>query len=139
MLSRRAFGTCALCAAIGLAAGAREALAQNSPAPSGLRRTVLHREEFPGSDYVTLLMTVEIDAGVNVPRHTHPGVESTYVLSGGGLLSVKGAPDQDVKAGQGFQIPAEVPHALRNGDAMTRLAITYVVEKNKPLVTLAPG
>jgi len=41
-----------------------------------------------------------------------------------------------LKAGDGFQVPPETPHAgVKNGGKKTRLAITYVVEKGKPLVT----
>jgi hypothetical protein len=35
-------------------------------------------------------------------------------------------------------VPAETPHAGgKNGDKMTKLAITYVVEKGKPLASPA--
>jgi quercetin dioxygenase-like cupin family protein len=87
---------------------------------------------------VTLQMLVEIDPDFLVPRHTHPGVETTTVLEGGGVLGVKGAADRTVGAGDAFQVPYEVPHLLRNGKAKTRLAVVYVVEKDKPLATPAP-
>jgi hypothetical protein len=35
-------------------------------------------------------------------------------------------------------VPTAVPHALKNGDSVTRIASTYVVEKDKPLATPAP-
>jgi len=45
-----------------------------------------------------------------------------------------------LKAGDGFQVPPETPHAgVKNGGKKTRLAITYVVEKGKPLVTPVKG
>ena len=40
-------------------------------------------------------------------------------------------------AGEGFQVPPGVPHSGRNGPAVSRLAITYVVEKDKPLASPA--
>ena len=43
-----------------------------------------------------------------------------------------------MKAGEGFQVPPVVPHSFKNGAEPTKLAITYVVEKDKPLVTLVP-
>jgi len=135
MLKRRGFVSCAVCAAIGLVATAEKGQAQGMP---GLKRTVIQKTEFPGDKYVCILMSVEIDANTSIPRHTHPGVESSIVEAGGGTLSQKGQADRVVKAGEGFQIPPETPHALRNGPATTRLAITYIVEKDKPLVTLAP-
>jgi len=43
-----------------------------------------------------------------------------------------------IKAGDAFQIPAETPHAGgKPGDAKSRLLITYVVEKGKPLASPA--
>ncbi len=135
MLKRRGFVSCAVCAAIGLVAVSGEGEAEGMP---GLKRTTIQKTEFPGDKYACILMSVEIDANTMVPRHTHPGVESSIVEAGGGTLSQKGQADRVLKAGDGFQIPPETPHELRNGPETTRLAITYIVEKDKPLVTLAP-
>lgn len=136
MLSRRKFGACAICAVAGFAATAvGEAQAQS---PGGLKRTILHKIEFPGDKYATVLVAVDIEPGFVVARHTHPGVESAYCLEGGLELAVKGEATRQVKAGDGFQIPPEVPHGAKNGDRPTKLAITYVVEKDKPLASPAP-
>jgi quercetin dioxygenase-like cupin family protein len=51
---------------------------------------------------------------------------------------VQGQPARQVKAGEGFQVPAEVPHGGRNGDKPVKLVVTYVVEKDKPLASPAP-
>ena len=73
MLSRRKFAACVLCAAAGFAATAvGEA---NAQMPAGIKRTILSKTDMPDGKYVALLVAVEIDAGVAVPRHTHPGVE----------------------------------------------------------------
>ena len=134
MLTRRGFAGCAICGTLGLVAS--EVAAQ---APAGeITRTLVDKNELPGDRYVTLLMNVVISANMQVPRHTHPGVESTYVIAGGGELSVKDQPIRSTKAGDGFQIPPVVPHSFKNGPEPTKLAITYVVEKDKPLVTLVP-
>ncbi len=136
MLSRRKFGACAICAVAGFAATAvGEAQAQSA---GGLKRTILQKTEFPGDKYVTILVAVEIEPGFTVARHTHPGVESAYLMDGELALFVKGAPDRKVKAGEGFQIPPEVPHGAKNGDKPSKLAVTYVVEKGKPLASPAP-
>jgi quercetin dioxygenase-like cupin family protein len=90
----------------------------------------------PMPGYETLNMLVEIDPNVFIIRHTHPGIESTYVLEVGLDLPIKGQPTRTLKPGDGFQVPPETPHAgVKNGDKKTRLATTYVVEKGKPLVT----
>jgi quercetin dioxygenase-like cupin family protein len=81
-------------------------------------------------------MDVMIEPGVAVARHTHPGIESSYVLEGGGgELLVEGQPTRIIKAGDAFQIPPETPHAGgKPAEAKIRLLINYIVEKGKPLV-----
>jgi quercetin dioxygenase-like cupin family protein len=99
---------------------------------------MLSQMDGPMPGYVTLNMEVEIEAGTVVPRHTHPGIESSYVLEGSFELPVQGQATRTLKAGDGFQIPPETPHAGgKPGDKKTRIAITYVVEKGKPLVSPA--
>jgi quercetin dioxygenase-like cupin family protein len=104
-----------------------------------LKRTPLQKAEFPGDQWVTQTMLVEIAAGGMAPRHTHPGIEVTYVMEGEGDLLVDGQPDRHLKAGDSFQVPAGVVHAARNtGSVPEKLLVTYVVEKGKPLATPAP-
>jgi quercetin dioxygenase-like cupin family protein len=142
MLTRRgfaSFASCAICAVAGFVASDASAAEGAPPAavPGGTRK-MLSQMDGPMPGYVTLNMEVEIEAGTVVPRHTHPGIESSYVLEGGFELPVQGQPTRTLKAGDGFQIPPETPHAGgKSGDKKTRLAITYVVEKGKPLVSPA--
>jgi len=134
MLKRRGFVSCAICAGVGLVASSVDVAAQPPP----FSRKIIQKTEFPGDKYVMVLAEVEIDANALIPRHTHPGVESAYFAAGSGTLSVKGQPDRVVNAGDGFQIPPETPHSLRNGPDKTRVVVTYVVEKDKPLASPAP-
>nr|WP_294511946.1 cupin domain-containing protein [uncultured Rhodopila sp.] len=135
MLKRRGFVSCALCAAVGLVALSAEGEAQGTP---GFKRTILQKTEYPGDKYAAILVAVDIEPNTLILRHTHPGVESAFLETGGGTLSVKGQADRLVKAGEGFQVPPETPHSLRNGPEATRIVITYVVEKDKPLASPAP-
>ena len=81
---------------------------------------------------MTINVEAEIDPGVTVARHTHPGIESGYVLEGGLDLPIEGQPTRTLKPGDGFQVPPETPHAgAKNGDKKTRVAINYVVEKGQ--------
>jgi len=141
MLTRRGFAGVAGCAICGLAGLVpTEASAQGAPAAStpGVTRKILSQMDGPAPGYVTLNVEAEIEAGVVIARHTHPGIESGYVLEGGLDLPVQGQPTRTLKPGDGFQIPPETPHAGgKNGDKKTRLALTYVVEKGKPLATPA--
>jgi quercetin dioxygenase-like cupin family protein len=92
----------------------------------------------PASGYETIIMDVTLDPGAIVARHTHPGIESTYVMEGEIELPVQGRPTQTMKAGDAFQIPPETPHAGgKPPSAKTRLMINYIVEKGKPLASPA--
>jgi quercetin dioxygenase-like cupin family protein len=141
MLTRRDFAGLASCAICGLTGViATEASAQGTPTAmtSGVTRKILSQMDGPMPGYVTINVEAEIEPGVTVARHTHPGIESGYLLEGGIDLPVQGQPTRTLKPGDGFQIPPETPHAgAKNGDKTTRLAITYVVEKGKPLASPA--
>jgi quercetin dioxygenase-like cupin family protein len=115
-------------------------LAQGAPpaAVAGVKRKVLSQLDGPMPGYVTINTEVEIDSGVTIARHTHPGIESSYVLEGGFELPIQGQPTRMLKAGDGFQVPPETPHAGgKPGNTKSRIAITYVVEKGKPLASPA--
>ena len=134
MLTRRAFAACALCAAGGFFATGVEA--DNATTP-GLKRTLIKQTDGPVDGYVTVEMKVEIEPGAAVARHTHPGIELSYVVEGGVDLSVDGEETRALAPGEGFQVPPGVPHSAKNGPAKTVLAGTYVVQKGKPLASPA--
>ena len=133
MLTRRGFAACALCAVTGFVATGAEA--QNTSA--GLKRTVITRTDGPMNGYETINVRVDLDSGALVARHTHPGIESSYVVDGALELSVDGEGTRTFKAGDGFQVPTRTPHSGKNGDKPTTIAITYIVEKGKPLASPA--
>jgi quercetin dioxygenase-like cupin family protein len=115
---------------------ATDASAQNQPAAvTGVTRKVLSQVDGPVPGYTTVAMEVTIEPGVSIARHTHPGIESTFVMESGGFeLPVEGQPTRMVKTGDAFQIPPETPHAGgKPGDTKARLLVTYIVEKDKPL------
>ena len=41
--------------------------------------------------YMTIIVEAEIAPGVKVARHTHPGIETGYVLEGHGELPIQGS------------------------------------------------
>ena len=142
MLTRREFTAAVSCAICALTSEllVDEAAAQGTPpaATAGVTRKILSQIDGPVSGYVTVLVEATIEAGVPVARHTHPGIESAYVLEGGFELPVQGQPTRTIKAGDGFQIPPETPHGGgKPGDAKSRVLITYIVEKGKPLASPA--
>ena len=58
-------------------AGAGVAIAQQS----GIKRTPLQKFDFPPG-YTTVTAIAEVPAGGAAGRHTHPGMETGYVLEG---------------------------------------------------------
>ena len=141
MLTRRGFAGFASCALCGITEFiATEASAQAAPpaATAGVTRKILSQTDGPTPGYVTMLVEATIEAGVPVARHTHPGIESAYVMEGGFELPIQGQATRTLKPGDGFQIPAGTPHAGgKPGNAKSRILITYVVEKGKPLASPA--
>jgi quercetin dioxygenase-like cupin family protein len=141
MLTRRGFTGAASCAICGLAEFvATGAAAQGAPTATtpGVTRKILGQVDGPVPGYVTIDVEAKIEAGVTVARHTHPGVETGYVLEGSFDLPIEGQPTRTLKPGDVFQVPATTPHAgTKNGDKKTRISVTYVVEKGKPLASPA--
>ena len=134
MLTRRAFAGCALCAAGGFLATGAEA---QTAAPAGLKRTLLKQTDGPVEGYVTVEMRVDIEPDATIARHTHPGIESGYLVEGGTDLAIDGVGALSLKPGDGFQVPTGAPHGGRNGPSKTVIISTYVVEKGKPLASPA--
>jgi len=139
MLTRRGFSGVAGCAICSLAGfSATEAFAQAS-APTtanGVTRQILSRTDGPAAGYETIIMDVKLDKGAAVARHTHPGIESTYVMEGSIEVPIEGRETKAYKAGEAFQIPPETVHA--GGKPPTEnvhLMTNYIVEKGKPLAT----
>jgi|SRR5579872_173260 quercetin dioxygenase-like cupin family protein len=142
-LSRRDFATvasCALCSLTGFIA--TDASAQTPPPATngtpGVTRKILSQTDGPTAGYTTLVVDITIEPGVFVGRHTHPGIESAYMLDGGFDLPVEGQGTVAFKPGMGVVVPANTPHAgMKNGDKATHIVSTYIVEKGKPLASPA--
>ena len=141
MLTRRGFAgfaSCALCGITEFVATAASAQGAPPAATAGVTRKILSQTDGPMAGYEKLLVEATIEPGVTVARHTHPGIESAYYLEGGFELPVQGQQTRMMKAGDSIQIPPETPHAGgKPGDAKTRVLITYVVQKGKPLASPA--
>jgi quercetin dioxygenase-like cupin family protein len=104
----------------------------------GTQRTDLQRHDLsvPGREAVQVI--VALDPGVTAPRHTHPGEEIIYLLEGSLEYQVEGKPPVTLKVGDVLFIPAGTIHSARNvGKVRGAELATYIVEKGKPLLTLA--
>ncbi|WBS02400.1 cupin domain-containing protein [Pseudoduganella sp. SL102] len=105
---------------------------------AGLGRVDLLKEDIvvPGKELVQV--RVDFAPGVKAPRHSHPGEEIAYVLEGTLEYQIDGQPPVTLKAGQTLFIPAGAVHSAHNvGSGESKELATYIVEKSKPLVTLA--
>jgi len=110
------------------------ALAQQT----GLKRTDLQRHDLsiPGREVIQV--RVDVAPGAVAPKHTHPGEEIIYVIEGLLEYEVEGKPPVTLKAGDVLFIPAGTIHSARNvGSGNAAELATYLVEKGKPLLTLA--
>jgi quercetin dioxygenase-like cupin family protein len=100
----------------------------------GIKRTALRTFGFPPG-YQTVMALAEIDPGVCIGRHTHPGIENAHVLEGEIGLKVEGKPDQLFKAGDSLQVPAGVPHDACTTTSAYKVLTVHIVEKGKPLTS----
>ncbi len=114
--------------------GVGAAMAQ---APGGIKRTPLQKVEFP-KGYNIVTVVAEIAPDTLAGRHTHPGVDTGYVIEGEATLMVEGKPDQVLKAGDSYAVPAGIPHDVKTGPKGLKLMAVYVVEEGKPVATPAP-
>ena len=112
--------------------------AQAQQPGDAVKRTPLQKIEFPGDKHATLLVLVEIAPNGVVARHTHPGIETGYVIEGEGVLSVQGQPDVPLKPGSSYLVPPGIPHSAKTGDKPQKIIAAFAVEKDKPLASPAP-
>jgi quercetin dioxygenase-like cupin family protein len=104
----------------------------------GIKRTPLQKVEFPDG-YSTVTGIAEIPAGGAAGRHTHPGIETGYILEGEADLLIDGKPDLHLKAGDSYAIPAGAVHDAKvHGDKPLKVLGIYVVDKTKPFASPAP-
>lgn len=100
-------------------------------------RTELQRHDLsvPGREMVQV--RVDVEKGMSFPEHKHPGEEIIYVLDGVLEYHVEGKQPVTLKAGDVLFIPYGTVHSVKNvGDTKASELATYIVEKDKPLVTL---
>jgi quercetin dioxygenase-like cupin family protein len=98
----------------------------------------LQRHDLGTTGREAVQVRVDFEPGAAFGKHTHPGEEIIYVLEGSLEYQVEGKPPVTLKAGDVFFVPAGTIHAAKNVGSTTAAELaTYVVEKGKPLLTLA--
>jgi quercetin dioxygenase-like cupin family protein len=104
--------------------------------PAGIKRTVLRTIDFPAG-YTTVTAIVELAPGSCSGRHTHPGIDTGFVIQGDFVLKMDGKPEQTFKAGDSFATSPLAPHDGCSASG-AKLVDTWVIEKGKPLASPAP-
>lgn len=128
-------GTMRIAIILSLAALASPTMAEQ--APSGIKRTPLQSIDFP-EGYKTVTGLAEVAPGHASGMHTHPGIETGYVLDGEVLMIVEGQPDRRLKAGDSFVIPPGAKHDVKSvGSVPAKAVSVFVVDKTKPLASPA--
>jgi quercetin dioxygenase-like cupin family protein len=103
------------------------------------KRTIVQRADISVPGREAVVVHIEFEPGAHAGRHSHPGEEIGYVIEGEGELTIDGQPARAVKAGDGFIIPTGALHDMRNtGAGVLKLSGVYIVEKGKPMATMAP-
>jgi quercetin dioxygenase-like cupin family protein len=104
----------------------------------GITRSDLQRSDLsvPGREMIQ--NRVELTPEAPAFRHFHYGEEVIYVLEGTMEYTIDGQDPLTVKAGEALTVPAQAVHAVKNvGSGPAAELATFIVEKGKPLITLA--
>jgi len=96
----------------------------------------LQRIDTSTPGWEAVLMRAEFDPKAQVGKHTHPGNEVAYILEGELELSVEGQSPKNLKKGESFSLAANtVPWAKNVAKGPTKVLVTYIIEKGKPIAT----
>jgi len=117
------------------------AFAQQAAAPlasAPIKRISLQKADVPGTNLEAITGIAEVAPNLNIGRHSHPGIETGYVLEGEATMFVDGQPPRQMKPGDSYMIAPGVIHDVRSGAAPVRAIATYIVEKGKPFAVPAP-
>jgi quercetin dioxygenase-like cupin family protein len=101
----------------------------------GIARTETVRRDVDGRNEA-IQVRVDFAHDAAFPKHSHPGIEIAYVLSGSVEYEMDGRTIR-LQAGESLYIPAGAVHSAKNvGTGVSAELATYLVEKDKPIVIL---
>jgi quercetin dioxygenase-like cupin family protein len=108
---------------------------QTSP---GIKRTELQRRDLSAAGREMIQVRIDFGPYEKFGKHSHPGEEIIYVLEGLLEYEVEGMPTAVLEPGGVLFIPAGVIHSAKNiGSGKASELATYIIEKGKPLISLA--
>jgi quercetin dioxygenase-like cupin family protein len=104
----------------------------------GLTRTEKLRQDLTPAGREVRQVLVSFAPHAQAGRHSHPGEEIAYVISGELVYELDGQPPVTLRPGDSLFIPSGAVHAVRNtgAGAAAELA-TYLVDKTRPLLVPA--
>lgn len=111
------------------------AWAADTPQGDLAQRQELKRATLATSPDMEVITSIsEISKGETIPRHSHHGIETGYVLQGT-LVQLPGQVPTLMQTGSSFLNQRDVPHAGFTvvGDQPLKLLTVHVVDKSKPL------
>lgn len=117
------------------------AISASPVAAQELKRTIMQRVDVPASAaHETVIGTVEVPPGGATGRHSHFGVEMLIMIEGEMDVLIDGEAPRHLKAGDSLAIPAGKIHDAKTvSSGAAKAAVTWVVEKGKPMATPAPA
>ena len=98
-------------------------------------RQELKRADLTGTDMEIIVSIVDVPPGSELPKHTHHGEESVYVLQGA-TLSLPDGKEVPFPTGATSINKRDFPHAGFKvvGDKTLKMLTVHIVDKGKPLI-----
>jgi len=128
MRTHRSLTVVSLCALIA------SAWADSMPGDLPQRQELKRADLTTSADMEVITSIDEVRTGESIPRHTHHGIETGYVLQGS-MVQFPGQAPTMMETGSSFMNQRDVPHAGFTvvGDQPLKLLTVHVVDKGKPL------
>jgi quercetin dioxygenase-like cupin family protein len=98
-------------------------------------RQELKRADLSGAAGMEVITSItELKKGESIPRHSHHGIETGYVLQGS-MVQLPGQAPTMMQTGTAIMNLRDVPHAGFTvvGDTPLKLLTVHIVDKDKPL------
>lgn len=133
MRKSRLIGALMLSLAVPVSMGAEPAAPEGQRESQSAQRTILHRQDVPGSNHEVLMVLVEVPAHTKVAKHTHPGTVVGYVVEGDYTIAIEGRPARWLQTHEMLEVPSGAVHEEYTTDKPAKLLAVFTVEKGKPL------
>lgn len=83
-------------------------------------------------DTEVIVSLVEINPGVTLPKHRHPGEEFVYILEGSASVWLENEGSRVLKTGEIYKVPYEQVHTAMTGETYAKAIVFRVHRKGEP-------